>query len=375
MQKVNVKKYIATMMLVLVSFVTLAQSDPSEDIFVGVVVPLSGTIADLGQTLLNSAELARQAVNDSNQLGSAQLQFVVEDSGGDLVEAAAAFERLIADDRVVAILGPVTSSEAAPAFSIAQMNSMVALSPSAAAVGLSGLGDFAFSGALTLDVLVPGGVALTRARLDYERVAIIVDEEDLFSQSGLIFLTTALDELGVDIVATERFSSGATDFSEPLNRIQASNPDALFVATLPNEAAGILIQAQQLDMLADMSVIMTAFTTADVAMVGDAAEGVIAFSTWDSAANTPGNQAFVTNYREAYGSDPGRFEAQWYAAVNLLATAIEQAGSLESVAIRDALASLRDVDTVLGEFSFDADGAAVFDPIIQIVRDGVLVPF
>lgn len=358
----------------LVSTVTYAQSDPSEDIFVGVIVPLSGTLAGLGQTLLNGAELARQAINAA-QPEAAQWQFVIEDSGGDLVQAAAAFERLIADDRVVAVLGPALSSEAAPVFSSAQTNGVVAFSPSAAAVGLSTLSDFAFVGALTLDVLVPGGVTLTRARLGYERVAIIVDEEDLFSQSALIFLTTALDELGVDVVATERFSSGETDFSELLNRIQATSPDALFVATLPNAAAELLIQAQQLDMLADMSVIMTAFSTADVAMVGEAAEGVIAFSTWDIAANTPGNQAFVTSYREAYGSDPGRFDAHWYAAMNLLATAIDRADSLEAVAIRDALAGLQGIDTVLGAFSFDAEGGAVFDPIIQIVRDGVLVPF
>jgi branched-chain amino acid transport system substrate-binding protein len=209
-------------------------------------------------------------------------------------------------------------------------------------------------------------------------LAIILDEDHLFSQSALAILEGVFADSNVEIVATERFSSGDTadfDVREQLTRIIDSNPDALFVAALPTDVANVLVQAQQVGLPADVTRITPGFLDSDVAAAGDAAEGVITFSTWDSAADTPGNQAFVERYQETYDSEPSRFVAQWYAGVNILATAIRQADSREPAAIRDALASLQGIDTVLGEFSFNAEGSAVFDPVVLIVRDGVLVPF
>jgi branched-chain amino acid transport system substrate-binding protein len=381
MYSFNLTKYVSkpviVILLMLASALSWAQSETSADIFVGVIVPRTGSLAGLGQTILNSAELARQAFN-ADQPEAAQVQFIVEDSAGDMVEASAAFGRLIADDRVVAILGPATSSEAAAVFVTAQANSMVTISPTAAAAGLSTFGDFAFVTTLSLDVLIPSGLALTQARLDYERVAVILDEDDLFSQSSLAILNPVFDKSGVEIVATERFSSassGEIDVREQLERIVASNPDVLFISTLPAEATDVLRQAAEIGLPPEVIRITPGFSGDEVAVVGDAAEGLITFSTWDSEADTPGNQAFVESYRATYDAEPNRFAAQWHAAVTLLTTAIRQADSLESVAIRDALASLQGIDTVLGEFSFNAEGSAVFDPVVLVVRDGVLVPF
>jgi branched-chain amino acid transport system substrate-binding protein len=374
----HILRHIAVILLMLSPALSAAQSDTSEDIFVGVVVSLSGPLAAVGQTMLNGAELARQAINESGQLGGAQLQFIVEDSAGDELQAVAAFERLMADDRIVAILGPVTSSAAAPAFVTAQASGMVAIAPTAAAAGLSTFGDFVFVSTLTLNVLVPNGLTLTQERFGYERVAVIVDEDDLFSQSAVTILEGVFAGSDVEIVASERFSSGITgdiDVREQLERIIASNPDALFIATLPAEATDVLQQAEEVGLSPEVTRITPAFSGDDVAIVGDAAEGLITFSTWDSAADTPGNQAYVQQYRETYGAEPNRFAAQWHAAVTLLTTAIRQADSLESEAIRDALASLQNVDTVLGAFSFDEEGSGVFDPVVLVVRDGVLVPF
>ena len=337
-----ITKYILAMALMLVT-VAPAQSDTSEDIFVGVVVPLTGSLAGVGQTMLNGAELARQAFN-ANQPAAEQLQFVVEDSAGDMVQASVAFGRLIADDRVVAILGPATSSAAAAVFVTAQANNMVTISPTAAAAGLSTFGDYAFVSTLTLNELIPNGLALTQARFGYERIAVILDEDDLFSQSALTILEGVFAGSDVEIVATERFSSGDTggldtgefDVSEQLTRIAASNPDALFIATLPTAVITVLIQAQQVGLPAEVTRITPGFAGDDVAAAGDAAAGLITFSTWDSAADTPGNQAFVERYLETYGSEPSRFVAQWYAGVGVLTTAIRQAGSREPAAIRDA---------------------------------------
>ena len=73
--------------------------------------------------------------------------------------------------------------------------------------------------------------------------------------------------------------------------------------------------------------------------------------------------------------EPNVFATASYASVYILAEAIKNAESTDSLSIRDALANIRDFDTVLGKFSFNADGDAVYEPKALIVKDGMLQPF
>jgi branched-chain amino acid transport system substrate-binding protein len=107
-----------------------------------------------------------------------------------------------------------------------------------------------------------------------------------------------------------------------------------------------------------------------VELAGRAANGAVSGAAWIMNAPTPGNRAFVKAYREQYGSDPDQFAAQAYAGVHLLATAIKNARSRDPRAIRDALARLRNVDTVLGKFSFEETRDPLQRPLVQIIRDG-----
>ena len=73
--------------------------------------------------------------------------------------------------------------------------------------------------------------------------------------------------------------------------------------------------------------------------------------------------------------EPNAFASSSYASVYILAEAIKNAQSTDSTAIRDALANIKDFDTVLGKVSFNADGDAVYAPRVLIVKDGTLQPF
>ena len=75
------------------------------------------------------------------------------------------------------------------------------------------------------------------------------------------------------------------------------------------------------------------------------------------------------------GVEPSAFTAQSYATVHILSNAIANAQSIDSRAIRDALAKTRDLDTILGKFSFDANGDGVYNPVVLIVRNGKLEVF
>ena len=238
-----------------------------------------------------------------------------------------------------------------------------------AASGLSAIGDFNFRVNLPTDKLNPSGVKATQEKLGYQRVAMIYDESDLYSTDSDGELKKALTANGVKILTSETFQTGDTDFSEQLTRIKETSPDALFVSALNTEMSAIITQGRQI-LPPSVFFIVPDITLDEVQIAGPAAEGVVTFTGWSSQTSTPGNEAFVQNYQATYGSEPIIWAAQSYTAVYILAEAIANAQSTDSTAIRDAMATTSDYDTILGSFSFDAVGDSDFEPVLLIVKNG-----
>ena len=336
----------------------------SKLISVGLVVSQTGPFVSLGQEFINGFEMAREEVNAS--LSDVSLTFIIEDDQSTIEGATAAYNKLIQEDGVPAILGVYSSTMVRAVFPIAQENEVVAISPTSAARGLSAIGDFVFRVSLTVDALIPGSVKLTREKLGYERVVTMFQSMDVFSQSSDEVLKQAFSENGVEVLTTETFETGDTDFSEQFSRIVSLNPDAIFVSALAAERAQALIDGGQYS----IPLLMPFLTINEVESAGEAAEGAISFTSWSSTGNIPANSIFVENYRAKYGDEPSRYSAMSYATVHILAKAIADAQSSDSRAIRDALAQIENLDTILGSFSFDTNGDAVYDPAVLIVKDG-----
>ena len=351
---------------------TPQMTEDSGDISIGVVLPLTGRLTDsFGISVSQGYELALSEINAARPNG-AELRLIIEDDQSTIEGAVAAFNKLIHQEGVSVILGPSTSGQTEEAFPIAQENQVVAISPTSAARDLSAIGDFVFRVALTTDVLTPSGIEATQT-LGYQRAATLYDETDLFSTDGDEAVREVLTARGIEVVATETFQGGDTDFSEPLTRIQALDPDVIFVSSLPPEKSGILIQGSELGISAPF--ILRTLTGDVVQTAGAAAEGAMTFIGWGAAVDTPQNQAFVENYTAKFGTKPGNYAARAYATLNILAEALAKADATDAAAVRDALASIKDFDTILGKFSFDANGDAVYDAKVLIVKDGELVLF
>ena len=341
------------------------------EIPIGVVLPLTGPLAaPYGVPMQRGFELAREEINKSGQLNSAKISFVTEDDQGTVKNAVEAYNKLIRQYGVPVILGPANSSQVREAFPIAQQNRVVAISSLSSASGLSAIGDFNFRISLTTDVLVPSGIRITQEKLRYTKVATIYDDMDLYSTDSNKVVREALTANGVEILTTETYQTGETDFSAQLTRIKASNPDAIFISALAPEMIKIMIQGRRLGIPTDVPFIVPDLTKDEVDAAGDAAEGAIAFTSWTSTADTPGNQDFIQNYQAKYNSEPSPWAAQSYAALYILAEAIANAQSTDATAIRDALANIKNFDTILGKFSFNAFGDAVYDLMVLTVQNG-----
>lgn len=337
-------------------------------ITIGVAVAETGDNAEpYGLPMKRGLELAREQLNAHG----ANIEFVSVDNMSTSEGAVSAVQQLVGQG-VPAIIGVGISTHVRAAFPIAQEAGVIAFSPISSAAGLSGeIGDYVFRAGLATNILIPRGVMQTHASLEYESAAIIYDDDDVYSTSLKDELEKALTAADVTITTTEKFVTTDTDFTTQLTSIQEMNPDVLFVAALSTQMVQIMMQAGDQGISARL--IVPDLTSAEVEAVGTAAETAIAFAGWSELNDDPKNQAFVQSYMDKHGEIPSPWAAQAYASMNILANAIAQAGSTDSAAIRNALAGTSELPTVLGSFSFDPDGEAIYDQIVVLeVKDGAL---
>ena len=350
----------------------------SKEITVGAVAPLTGALASTGLGMRNGFELAVKEINASSPPAGRKIRLLVEDNLSTLDGNRAAYDRLVARG-VPAILGPFTSSATdSVVVPLSKREKVVAVGPTSAANDLSAKSDYLFRTTLSVNRLVPEGVKCITDLRDWENVAAIVNEADTFSRSSHDEMKRAFAENDDVNLADEHEQKFRRTGNEELPDLMAQlravrNADALFVSALPPGRIGVMVQARRLGM--DIPFVHTLLTIDEAGRANDqlagSANGAVSFSSWSTGIDTPGNAAFIRSYRSEYGEPPNAFAARSYASVYILARAIaDAAGSTDSESIRAALAGIRNLDTVLGVFSFDENGDAVYDPVVEMVSDG-----
>ena len=344
----------------------------SGEIPIAGVWSLTGDAAVYGPSQKNASELAVDEINKSGMLGEAKLKLITEDDRSTKEGAITAFDKLIKKDKVIAILGPTLSNSAKASNPIAQDAKVIVLGVSNTASGIVEIGDFIFRDSLPESVVQPNTVKITRDKLGYNKVAVMYGDDDVFTKGGYDVFKKVLDDSGIKILTIETFKKKDTDFSAQLTKIKGLNPDQIIVSALAEEAAGIMTQARQLGIPDSVHIIGgNGFNSPKLAqLAGPAAEGAISGAAWFVGNDTPGNKKFVEEYNKKTGSNPDQFAAQAYAGVYIIANAIKNAGSSNPQAVRDALAKTKDLDTVLGKFSFNEKRDPVHFPVVQTIKNG-----
>ena len=134
---------------------------------------------------------------------------------------------------------------------------------------------------------------VTQQALSYTKVALIYDADDTYSVSSHAELKKALEATGVGIVMEQPFQTPDTDFRSQLTAIKDASVDALFISALAPEMSQLMVQGRDVGIPNTVPYIIPELSNAVVQTAGAAAEGAISFASWDAAANTPGNPAFV----------------------------------------------------------------------------------
>jgi branched-chain amino acid transport system substrate-binding protein len=342
---------------------------------IGAALSLTGSARLIGMAQRSGIKLAQDEINTTRMLGNTRLEVLVEDDASDREHAAGVFQRFIEDSHVLAIMGPTLSDAALSVDPMAQQAAIPVLSISNSAGGITAIGDYVFRANLSDSQLTPQVVAALRSRTKLHKAALLSSNTDP-NRSGSSGFKAALGSAGVRITTEQRFSVDQVDFSEELDAIASSQPDALFVTAPSSAAAQVLIQARRSGLTLPI-VGSNAFNSDTVLRTaGDAAEGLIVGSAWTVTTPSARNQQFVQAYRARYGVDPDQVAAQAYSGVYILASAIAASHtSGDPRAVRDALSQTQDLDTPLGKFSFNDDHDPSYAPTVQVVHQGHFQPF
>ncbi len=357
-----------------------ASKEPNQ-LQIGVMLPLTGTLTDGGTQILQGIQLALDEVNSSGRLEGTELALITRDSKSTTDGADDAFEWLVHSNNVTVVLGPLSSGSTGSILAEADRAGVVVIGPTSAASGLSERSKWLFRTSLTVDRLVPPGMAVAKDHVNFERIATLVNSGDTFSISSNAKVTEVLGTYSdVTIVAAEEYSrppgQAIGDLTVQLTTIKNTNPDAIVVSGLPEDQYGVFTQGHALG-ITGSPYIAPLMAISDVHKVNEAvpgaAEGVIAFHIWLNGSNNALSRAFEAGYTARHGAAPTDWAARGYAAMHILFEALVDASSFESEDIQIALAALKNLNTIYGSFSFDDHGDAIYDPIVAQVRNNVFV--
>jgi branched-chain amino acid transport system substrate-binding protein len=364
-----------SVLLVLLSLSTLGWAAPKGEIIkIGGIAELTGDMPAVGASFKNAAEMAVKEVNDAGglQVGKkkVKVELVVEDNAGKADQSAAAAQKLITQDEVVAIVGPNASRYAIPASEVAESSETVLITPwstnpkTTRDANTNEPKQYVFR-ACFIDPF-QGKVLAKFAFNDMKanKAAVLYDVASDYNKGIAEVFKESFEKLGGKVVAFETYTTNDKDFSAQLTKIKDAKPDVIF---LPNYYSEVPLQVQQAHRL----VITIPFLGSDswgsselLKLGGNELEGYY-FSTHYAADNaTPVARKFIENYKKAYNGTPDDVAALTYDSFGLLFTAIKNAGKTDRESIREALSKLPKYEGVTGDMMFQPGSG---DPIKSAV--------
>ena len=346
---------------------------------IGIVQSTTGGSAALyGIPEKQAIELAFAEINAAGTMNGITLQGLHEDDGADRGQTVNIYQRLIRQDKVVAILGPTLSNSAFAADPIAQAAGIPVIASSNTAPGLTKIGNFIFRTSVPEDLVFPGVLAYAIKKHGIKSVALIYGLDDALTRGAYEVEKKAVADAKLDVTGTESYQHGDVDFSAQLTKLRDGKPDAVLLGCLAEEAAAIIRQARQLG-FPEKTVFVGCNATISnklFELAGPAANGTIVGSSWYAGYDSPRSKAFVAAYRARYaGATPDIYAAQAYDAAYILADAIKAANTTtDGKLIRDKLEATKDFEGVMGSFGWTAERDAAIKPKVLVVDGPNFVP-
>lgn len=366
---------IARIMAVALALAAL-HCDGGGAIKVGLITPLTGDVKTFGESARNGAMQAIEEVNAAGGINGKQIQVVVSDDKNDPMEATNAGSKLIDMDRVVAIIGSVSSKCSVPLSDKCQVSRIPMISPTSTnpKVTVSDDGkrkDYVFR-ACFIDPF-QGTVAAKFAgdSLKAKTAAVMYDVGNDYSKGLADFFRRAFEERGGKITGFESYAKDDVDFSALLTKLNQGRPDVLFIPDYYNKVGLIAKQARQLGVRAVLLGGDGWDSPEMLKIAGDAIHGGYFTNHYSPDDPRPEVQEWVKKYVAKYGQRPDALGTLGYDAALLLIEALKKASKPEPDQIRAALAQIKDFPCVSGKITFDEWGNPIKSAVVlQYTAEG-----
>jgi len=357
--------------VLLVALAVAGCGEKSNVIKIGVFEPITGANAAGGQLEVEGVKLANKL--NPEVLGK-QVELVIADNKSDKVEAATAAARLVEKDKVTAIIGSWGSSLSMAAGDIVKKGKVPTVGASCTNPLVTKGNDFYFR-VCFIDPF-QGTVMANYAfnKLNAKKAAIVQEVSNDYAVGLANFFTNSFKGLTKDdkcIVAVANYNTGDQDFSAQLTNIKSKKPDVIFAPGNFTESALVISQARKLGITCPI-IGGDTWETQEFLDIGKAAVEGAVFSTF-FATETPitaESKKFLDEYRKEYKKEPAAVTALGYDAYILILDAIKRAGSTDKVKIRDEIAKTKNFEGAAGFITLDANGDAVKDAVIKVVKGG-----
>ncbi len=345
-------------------------AESKEPIKIGFLGAKTGDVAIYGLNTLKGLNMAIAELNKDGVLGR-QVQLVEEDNAGQKDQAINITNKLISQDKVVAIIGDPTTGITRVAGSIANTKKTVIMSAGSTGTNVVEIGPYVFRDTLLDTIAAPATMKYVIQEKGWKNVALITSKNNDYSVSLSKIFTDAIVAAGGKVAIEEFIQDKDTDFSGQITKIKAVNPDVIVFSGYYTEGALIMKKAREVGIKAVM-VGGDGLQGDDLMKIGGTAvEGSISYAGFSPEQPTPNTEKFINAFKAKYSNElPDLFAAQGYDALMLIAKAIKDAKSADPEKFKDTLATTKNYDGVSGTITFQASREPIKSPVYLLEVKG-----
>lgn len=332
------------------------EAGEEDTIKIGSMFELTGSAAAYGTSMNNAVHMAVDEINEDGGINGKQVEVVEYDTKTDETEAASLTTRLGTRDQVTAIIGPATTGSMQAAIPSANTAQVPIMSPTATDDGVltdsnGEVHPYAWRTSFTNSFQGSALAQFANDELDAKSAVILSDN----SSDYAIGLTETFKKVfDGEIVASENFSEGETDFSAVLTNIKDMDFDVLYVPGYYEEAGPIIKQAREMGL--DQPILGPDGMGNEILRELAGAENmndIYYTSHFVVTSEDPAVQEFVSDYKDEFNVEADMFTGLAYDSVYVLKEAIESAESSDPKEVNEALKNITDFPGITGTFSFD----------------------
>jgi len=327
----------------------------AETIKIGFAGPNSGDLASYGIPSARAAEIYIKELNAAGGLLGKKVELIKSDDVCKPEIAVNSAHKLVSEG-VSFVIGHICSGATKAALGTYKDAGIPVMSPSATNPALTKSGDYPnfYRTIAPDDAQAKLAVDFTIDKLGAKKIAVIHDKGD-YGKGFAEFAKSFVEEGGkAKVVLFEGVTPGAVDYGAIVQKIKRSGAEAVIFGGYHPEASKIVTQMKKkkvdIPFISDDGVKDDTF----IKVAGEYAEGVYATGPKDTSSN-PLNAKAVEAHKKAFGSEPGAFFINAYAAMYAVVNAIEKGGT-ENI---NATLKKEYVETPLGKISFDEKGDAI----------------